>query len=85
MRERAVIIQGAIQRVAFKFNENSPIVVCDIRQYTQEVFFLRCLYKNRSNLMLNRHLDYKKANSYVEEAVREGEEGGGGGGEGERA
>ena len=36
--------------------------------------------------MLNRHLDYKKANSYVEEAVREGEEGGGGGGgEGERA
>ena len=29
--------------------------------------------------MLNRHLDYKKANSYVEEAVREGEEGGGGG------
>ena len=25
--------------------------------------------------MLNRHLDYKKANSYVEEAVREGEEG----------
>ena len=36
--------------------------------------------------MLNRHLDYKKANSYVEEAVGEGEEGGGrGGGEGERA
>ena len=28
--------------------------------------------------MLNRHLDYKKANSYVEEAVGEGEEGGGG-------
>ena len=27
--------------------------------------------------MLNRHLDYKKANSYVEEAVGEGEEGGG--------
>ena len=24
--------------------------------------------------MLNRHLDYKKANSYVEEAVGEGEE-----------
>ena len=36
--------------------------------------------------MLNRHLDYKKANSYVEEAVGEGEEGGGGGGgEGEGA
>ena len=36
--------------------------------------------------MLNRHLDYKKANSCVEEAVGEGEEGGGrGGGEGERA
>ena len=34
--------------------------------------------------MLNRHLDYKKANSYVEKAVGEGEEGGGGG-EGERA
>ena len=34
--------------------------------------------------MLNRHLDYKKANSYVEEAVGDGE-GGGGGGEGERA
>ena len=32
--------------------------------------------------MLNRHLDYKKANSYVEEAVGEGEEERGGGVEG---